>query len=466
MGSATGSQENGMFRSLWLKFLLLLLAVVAVSLLSTITLRELMLRDFRAFLEGEAEDKIYLLQANLEGSYERYGGWRTDVQAQEAIRALMSGFEVRLTDQEGKPVVDTNIAIENASPLVKRRLKALAQFTVSESAGTFVPYPLFLGGTQIGILEVRALRPIRESIFLQRSDRFLVLSMMIVGGIAVLLSILFSRRLTSPVKELALAASAISRGDLKNRVTISRRDEVGGLAKSFNQMAKALETQESLRRKLIADVAHELRTPLGVMRGELEGLIDGLMPNDSEHLQSLYDETGRLKNMVDAIEELNKAEASFLSLQRQLVKAKPFLQNIVDRFRISFQERGVALELICPEKLSFYADPERLSQIVLNLLSNALKATPEGGRVLIRATTTDGKPGITIEDTGSGISEQDFPFVFERFYHGSRGGLGIGLTIVKELVEAHGAKIEVKSTPGQGSTFTVLFPMEVIHNSS
>jgi two-component system sensor histidine kinase BaeS len=363
-------------------------------------------------------------------------------------------------------VVDTNRAIESASPLVKRRLKALAQFTVSESAGTFVPYPLFLGGTQIGTLEVRALRPVRESIFLQRSDRFLVLSMMIVGGIAVLLSILFSRRLTSPVKELALAASAISRGDLKNRVTVSRRDEVGGLAKSFNQMAKALETQESLRRKLIADVAHELRTPLGVMRGELEGLIDGLMPNDSEHLQSLYDETGRLKNMVDAIEELNKAEASLLSLQQQWVEAGPFLQNIVDRFRVSFQERGVALELICPEKLRFYADPERLSQIILNLLSNSLKATPEGGHVLVRAATIEGKPEITVEDTGSGISEQDLPFIFERFYHGSRGGLGIGLTIVKELVEAHGAKIQVKSAPGVGSTFTVLFPMEVIHNSS
>lgn len=466
MASDTGSQEKGMLRSLWLKFLLLLLAVVAIALVSTILFRQFMLRDFRAYLEGETEDRVYLIQADLEGSYERYGGWKTDIQAQGAIRALMSGFEVRLTDLKGRLVIDTKSAIENASPLVKKRLEALTQFNVSESADVFVPYPLFLAGKQIGTLEVRRLRPIREDIFLRRSDGFLMLSMVIVGGISVLLSILFSRRLTHPVKELALAASAISRGDFQKRVAISRHDEVGRLGESFNHMAKALETQEILRRKLIADVAHELRTPLGVMRGELEGLMDGLIPNDSVRLQSLYDETGRLKNMVDAIEELNKAEASLLSLERRWIDLRSFLLNIVERFRARFQEGGVVLELICPEGLSLYADPERLSQIILNLLSNALKATPSGGNVSIRAESSEERLGITVADSGSGIREEDIPFIFERFYHGPGGGLGIGLTIVKELVEAHGANITVKSILGKGSSLTIVFPVEVVHNSS
>ncbi|MDD5244124.1 MAG: ATP-binding protein [Syntrophorhabdaceae bacterium] len=455
-----------MFRSLRLKFLILLLAVVAIALVSTILFRHFMLRDFRAYLEGEAEDKVYLIQADLEGSYERYGGWKTDIQAQEAIRALMSGFEMRLTDHGGRLVIDTKSAIENASPLVKKRLEALAQFSVSESAGVFVPYPLFLAGKQLGTLEIRQLRPVREDIFLRRSDGFLMLSMVIVGGLSVLLSILFSRRLTRPVKELALAASAISRGDLQRRVAISRHDEVGKLGESFNHMAKALETQQILRRKLIADVAHELRTPLGVMRGELEGLMDGLIPNDSVCLQSLYDETGRLKNMVDAIEELNKAEASLLSLERHRIDLRSFLRNIVERFRTRFQEGGVVLELICPEGLSLYADPERLSQIILNLLSNALKATPSGGSVSVRVGSTEGRLEITVADSGSGIREEDIPFIFERFYHGPGGGLGIGLTIVKELLEAHGANIMVKSIPGNGSSFTMVFPAEVVHNSS
>lgn len=329
-----------------------------------------------------------------------------------------------------------------------------------------MPYPLFLAGKQLGTLEIRQLRPVREDIFLRRSDGFLMLSMVIVGGLSVLLSILFSRRLTRPVKELALAASAISRGDLQRRVAISRHDEVGKLGESFNHMAKALETQQILRRKLIADVAHELRTPLGVMRGELEGLMDGLIPNDSVRLQSLYDETGRLKNMVDAIEELNKAEASLLSLERHRIDLRSFLRNIVERFRTRFQEGGVVLELICPEGLSLYADPERLSQIILNLLSNALKATPSGGSVSVRVGSTEGRLEITVADSGSGIREEDIPFIFERFYHGPGGGLGIGLTIVKELLEAHGANITVKSIPGNGSSFTMVFPVEVVHNSS
>jgi two-component system, OmpR family, sensor histidine kinase BaeS len=455
-----------MFRSLWLKFLFLLLAVVAISLASTIAFREFMLSDFRAYLEGEAEDKIYLIQAGLEGTYERSGGWRTDLQTQEAIRALMSGFEIKLTDQQGKLVINTDRVIETSSPLVKKRLQALAQFNIRQSTGPFVPYPLFLAGKQIGTLEVRELRPVREAIYFKRSDWFLVLSMVIIGGIAVLLSILFSRRLTSPVKELALTASAISRGDLKQRVVISRQDEVGELSVAFNHMAKALEAQESLRRRLIADVAHELRTPLGAMRGELEGLMDGLIPNDSVHLQSLYDETGRLKNMVNAIEELNKAEASLLSLQRQWIDLESFFQNIAELFRTSFQEKGVTLDLICPTGYSLYADPERLSQIILNLLSNALKAVHMGGLISIRVASVNGKLAISVEDNGSGIDEQDMPFIFERFYHGSGGGLGIGLTIVKELVEAHGVNIEVKSNSGEGSTFTIIFPAEVIHNSS
>ena len=445
---------------------MLLLTVVAIALASTVLFRHFILKDFRAYLEGEAEDKVYLIQADLESSYERYGGWKTGIEAQNAIRALMSGFEIRLKDHEGKPVIDTEKAIETASPLVKKRAEALAQFSVSESGSAFVSYPLFLAGKQIGTVEIRELRPVREDIFLRRSDGFLMLSIVIVGGIAVLLSILFSRWLTQPMKELASATSAISRGDLQRRVDIQRHDEVGELAESFNLMARTLEGQEMLRRRMIADVAHELRTPLGVMRGELEGLMDGLIPNDSMRLQSLYDETGRLKNMVDAIEELNKAEASFLSLSRLWLDMRSFLLNIVERFGISFQEKEVALELICPEGLNLCADPERLSQIILNLLSNALKATSSGGCVSIEVRSSGGRLEITVSDNGSGISERDIPFIFERFYHSPGGGLGIGLTIVRELVQAHGANITVDSMPGRGSSFTIVFPVEFVHNSS
>jgi two-component system sensor histidine kinase BaeS len=455
-----------MFKHLWVKFLLLLLGVAAVALSGTFVLRGLMLGDFRAYLEGESEDKIYLIQADIEGAYERQGRWQEDLQGQDAIRALMSGFEMKLMDRDGKLVIDTGRAIAAASPLVRKRLEALAQFSADESQERFVPYPLFLAGLQIGTLEVRELPAIRQNLFLGRSDRFMLLSILIVGVVALLLSILFARRLTRPVKELSLAASAIGRGDLQRRVAFAGHDELGDLAESFNHMAKVLETQEMLRKKLIADVAHELRTPLAVMRGEIEGMLDGLIPNDQARLQSLYEETGRLKNMVNAIEELNKAEASRLALQRQWIEVKPFLESIAERYRITFQERGIALELVCRDDDRLYTDPERLSQIVLNLLSNALRATGSGGSVTIRVAPFGEGLAITIEDTGSGIGEKDLPYIFERFYRGASGGLGIGLTIVKELSEAHGATVEVKSTPGKGTAFSLHFPGEVVHNVS
>jgi two-component system sensor histidine kinase BaeS len=454
-----------MLRSLRLKFLLLLLGVAIVALSGTVILRELMLRDFRAYLEGDAEDKVYWVQAELEGAYQRNEGWKVDAQAEDALWALALGFEMRLLDRQGKLVIDTEKAIRSASPLVRRRLSALSQFRGARNTGEFAPYPLFLAGRQIGTLEARALRPASSALFVGRADRFLLLSVVTVGGLAILLSVLFSHRLTEPIKELALAVSAISRGDLKRRVTVFRSDEVGDLAGTFNRMAGALETQESLRRKLIADVAHELRTPLGVMRGELEAMIDGLIPDDERRLQSLYDETGRLKHVVDAIEELNQAEASRLSLQRRRLDLKPLLENIVERFRGRFQEKGITLELTCSDGQEVYADPERMSQIILNLLSNALKATGAGGHVTVTVAPVQGNLRITVEDTGCGIGEEDLPFIFERFYRGPGGGLGIGLTIVKELVEAQGGKIEAKSAPGKGSSFAVLFPLSV-HNSS
>jgi two-component system sensor histidine kinase BaeS len=455
-----------MCKSLQVRFLLLLFCVAFVALSGTLMLRGLMLRDFADYLDGDAQDRVYGILAAFEGAYERDAGWKAETQTWDVLWALTLGFESRLLDGEGRTVITTGRAVESASPALKRRLDALSRLTESRGADEFTPYPLFLGGRQIGTLDLSALRPVRGALFLRRAHRFLLLSIVIVGGLALLLSISFSGRLTRPIKELALAASAISRGDLSKRVAKTRSDEVGDLMDAFNKMARALETQETLRRKLIADVAHELRTPLGVMRGEIEAMVDGMIPIDESRLQSLYDETGRLKNMVEGIEELNSAEASVLSLKRQRVFLPAFLENIAERFRRISEEKGVSLELRCPDDAELFADPERLSQIVVNLLSNAMRATERGGTVSIAVASAPGCREIRVGDTGKGIREEDLPFIFERFYKGPEGGLGIGLTIVKELVEAHGGTVEAHSTPGEGSSFSLLFPITDVHNSS
>lgn len=446
-------------KSLWVKFLILLLAVSMTALSGAFMLRELMIRDFRDYLEGEMEDRVYWVIADIEGTYEKYSGWNEDSSAEDAIWALMLGLEITIKDMNDNVIMDTGKAINKLPPLMQRRIKAISEQRASEEKGDFLPYPLFLGGKEIGHLEVKFLRPGKESIFIQRSNKFLLISLFAIGGLAILLSIIFSKRLTNPLKRLDAAAKAISEGNLKSRVQPSGSDEINRLSETFNRMAQHLEQQESLRKRLISNVAHELRTPLSAVRGELEGMVDGIIPTDKEHLQSLYEEINRLKHILEGIEELSRAEAGALWLKKQPVNLKSFLRNITERFIKQAMERGSALELQCDDELMVLADPDRLSQIVINLLSNAIKATEEGGNIWVRAGKKHSEVFIEISDSGCGIREEDLPFIFERFYKVSKGGLGLGLAVAKELTDAHGGRIEVKSEYGKGSTFTVFIPI-------
>ena len=448
-----------MFKSLWLKFVILLITVSLIALSAAFLLRELMLKDFREYLEGEREDRIYWITAAMESSYDKNEGWSTKDVVEDMIWALMLGFDVRLYDMKGEVVMDTERAINAQSQAVVRRVIALSDFDERRTGEKFVPYPLFLGGEQIGHLEVSLLSPRKEGFFVARSDRLLLVSLLVLGGFAIIFSVFFSRRLTFPIKGLTRAATDISGGNLKSRVKISGNDEIAQLSDAFNRMAQSLEIQESLRRKLTTNIAHELRTPISAIRGELEAMIDGLIPFDKEHLQSMYAEIGRLRKIIEGIEELSQAEASSRYLRKTIFPLYPFLEGISDRFGVLFAEKGVGIELSCDEKLTINADPDRLSQIIINLLSNALKATESGGNVMI--TANEGPTGTVIEvgDSGSGIADEDIPFIFERFYRGAKGGLGIGLTIVRELIEAHGGTITARSDAGKGSVFTLTFPV-------
>jgi two-component system sensor histidine kinase BaeS len=459
-----------MLKSLWIKFLILLFVVSIIALSSALLLRELMIKDFREYLEGEIEDRVYWVMANLEGTYEKHSGWNKEVISENTIWALMMGLEIKIKDTNGVVVMDTENAFANLSPLIKRRITAISKLRAGKGTEEFSPYPLFLGGKEIGSLEVRFIRPKKEDIFIERSNRFLLVSLLGLGGLAIILSIIFSKKLTSPLKKLTSAAEGISKGNLDYRVKIKGSDEISKLSIAFNKMAESLKMQESLRKKLISNAAHELRTPLGAIRSELEGMIDGFISIDKEQLQSLYEETGRLKNILEGIEELSQAQASALSLRKQFIEIKPFLKNIIDRFsKISF-DKGISIEIKCNEGFIIYADPDRLSQILINLLSNAIKATEREGRIWLNVGSKGSDDFIEIGDTGCGIKKEDLPFIFERFYRipsiDHEGGLGLGLAIVKELVEAHKGRIEVNSEYGKGSVFTVYLPRYNLYNSS
>lgn len=282
--------------------------------------------------------------------------------------------------------------------------------------------------------------------------------------VALGLAVLSARRISRPLRRLAEASSRIAQGDLSQRVEVPSADELGQLAASFNSMAEALARNEETRRHLVTDIAHELRTPLAVLRGNLEGMLDGVVPLDKDTVAMLHQETQLLSRLVSDLQELSLAEAGQLRLHSSPADLAALVRQAVDKMASPAQEKGVALEAPAVGRLPVVeVDVDRISQVLSNLLGNALRHTPAGGRIKVSAEEVSDR-GVTylqlsVADTGPGILQEDLPYVFDRFYRADRsrsrltGGTGLGLAIVKQLVEAHGGRVWVESQPGHGATF-------------
>ncbi len=278
-------------------------------------------------------------------------------------------------------------------------------------------------------------------------------------------TLFLSRRILRPVESLAQAARGLSRGDLTQRVTVRFKDEFGELANAFNAMAQDLERTEQLRRNLVADVAHELRTPLSNVQGHLEAIRDGLLPPDPVTLDSIYEEVLLLARLVEDLQELTLADAGQLTLLRQSADVVEIVRRAVAAAQPPASVKGLTLEATLPDQpAAAEVDPERIGQVLRNLLSNAITHTSAGGRVTVNLNDDGDEMRISVADTGAGIPSEDLPYVFERFYRvdhsrlRATGGAGLGLTIAKRLVEAHGGTIGVESEVGKGSRFIFTLP--------
>ena len=289
---------------------------------------------------------------------------------------------------------------------------------------------------------------------------------------AVIVSVLVTRQVVAPVREMMAASRRIADGHYDERVSVPgdpARDEVDELAQlaiSFNQMANRLERTEARRSALIGDVAHELRTPLASIQGYLEGLIDGVMPADPATLQQVYAEADRLQRLVSDLQELSRVEAGAFSLNPRPVPVADLVDAVVARLGRQFEEKGVALEAAVRAGLPLVlADEDRVGQVLLNLVGNALQYTPAGGRVCLHVVGEANRVRLAVEDTGIGLSPDHLPHVTDRFYRVDKsrsragGGSGIGLTIARHLVEAHGGELAAASDGlGHGSTFSFTLP--------
>jgi signal transduction histidine kinase len=289
---------------------------------------------------------------------------------------------------------------------------------------------------------------------------------------AVITSLFVSRQVVAPVQAMMAASQRIADGNYAERVQVpgdihkGEQDELGQLALRFNQMAERLEQTENMRRQLIGDVTHELRTPLTTIKGSMEGLMDGVLPASDETYTQIYHEADRLQRLVNDLQELSRVEAGAYELHLKRAALAEVVQATIARLGRQFEEKGVALEAQVPADLPLIQmDSDRIGQVLLNLVGNALQYTPAGGSVRIQVVRLPGEVKVAVADTGIGIPPEHLPHLFTRFYRvdksraRSGGGSGIGLTIARHLVEAHGGRIWVESQgTGKGSRFTFTLP--------
>ena len=306
----------------------------------------------------------------------------------------------------------------------------------------------------------------RELLFASRIRDGIWAGTAVAALLGVLLAVWLTHRLVRPVADLTSAARVISRGGTPPPVAVRGKDEVAELTRVFNRMAERLAADEEQRRRLFAGVAHELRTPLSVIQGTLEGVLDHVLEPTPERIATLHSQTLLLSRLITDLRDLSLAQAGQLQLNLQAIDAGPVVRETLEALAPLADERGVAVRSDVPAGLPrIDADPDRLRQIVQNLAENAVRYTPPGGEinVTMRADDADGVR-LAVSDTGVGVDAADLPHIFRHFYRADQsrartsGGTGLGLAIVKSLVEAHGGRVTVESAVGRGSTFTITFP--------
>jgi two-component system OmpR family sensor kinase/two-component system sensor histidine kinase BaeS len=331
-----------------------------------------------------------------------------------------------------------------------------------------VATPIVINNQQVGFLVM-----LPSSVMRDAFQRLAPVGVVVIG-FGLMIGLVLSRGISRPLEELAKATRAVAAGDLSTRVPTHGAGEIGELAAAFNTMTQELARADELRRNLTADVAHELRTPLSVIRAKLEGVLDGVYPATPEHLEPVLEEIRLLTQLVEDLRLLALAEAGQLTLERQVTNLGDLLQDAQVNFGPQADDRGVTLALDLPSGLpKVMADRRRIAQVIGNLVINALRHTPVGGCVTLSASEAQGGMiEIAVADTGAGIPSEDLPYIFERFWRGEKsrsrtgGGTGLGLTIARQLVQVHGGKIGVESTLGQGSKFWFTLPIRLSESAT
>ncbi len=446
-------------RSLTLKLTLAFLFVGVIGIvLVAVVVRERTANEFDRFVLDRSQN---LLRDELTAYYQRNGSW-------EGINAIL----VNNRESGGNMRMMAPVALLDAERrVVYGGMRYHPGQIVSERDGP-KGVPVEVDNAVVGWLLFDTLRDRMptlpqspETIFLENMNKAVWYGALGAAAIALLLGALLARSISRPVRDLTEGTQRIAQGDLGHQVPVRGQDELGDLAQSFNQMSADLAHANQQRRQMTADIAHDLRTPLSVIMGYTESLSDGKLQGSPEMYRVMHKETQHLGRLIEDLRTLSLADAGELPLTKRPSSPRALLEQMADAHQALAQRKNITLEVQAADGLPMIdVDTDRMAQVLGNLISNALRFTPEGGQVILTAMAEgNGRLQLSVQDNGAGIAPEDLPHIFSRFYRGDKSRLqtgesGLGLAIARSIVEAHGGQITAESILGVGTTFTINLP--------
>ncbi|WP_288678273.1 HAMP domain-containing sensor histidine kinase [uncultured Clostridium sp.] len=388
--------------------------------------------------------------------------------------SLDKGIIVALYDKEDKEIMNIEKNSKDKCNRIMNFIKSSMEGKYGSTTSQFEPvyYPLIKSGEKIGEVRVKFYGPI---FYMQNELVFLDIVNKIILGIGVLLILastimgfIISRSITRPINKLMTKAKYISKGEYDKKIEINTDIlEINDLINSINNLSQSIKEQENIRKRLTGDISHELKTPLTNIQSHLEAMIDGVWEPTEERLLSVKEEAERLSSLVSDMQKLNRYDEASIKLKKDNVNISDIICFVIFQFSNLAKSKNIKIEYE-KKNINLYCDKDKITQALVNILSNAIRYSNEGSTIFIEEKLKDNKVIISIEDQGIGISEEDLKYVFERFYRADKsrtratGGTGIGLTIVKSIVSSHEGEVKLESKLGEGSKFTIILPKEKI----
>lgn len=443
-----------------------MICVLLISIIASISLESL----FRTYVKGNQEKKNQNIVNLISQQYHADKGWNREFVEDVGINALEGGMIVSVTDADGSVIWD---ATQYNNGMCQ---EMMSHITINMSSRypnwkgkfTTADYDVMNGDIKVGSVKIGYYGPF----YFNEVDLAFINTVNTVsagvGLVALILALIFgyimAKSISTPISRVINTAEMISKGCYNDRSNeISDIKEIAQLNGTINELAENLEKQEKLRKQLTADVAHELRTPLATLQSHVEAMIDGIWAPDTNRLKSVHEEIMRLKRLVGDMEKLTRFESENMLLNKSEFDVVQLISGIIANSEREYSEKGISVEL-SGEAAPIFADRDKVSQVIINLISNAVKFTDRGGSIRLTVAGSPENVTISVADTGTGIAPEHLPLIFERFYRADAsrsrltGGAGIGLTIVKAIVEAHKGTIKVQSELGKGTRFVIILP--------